>query len=415
MFLCGYSYVGAEGRVKDKNTEERSVTLPCRDVKYAEANTLPGWKVDWDQARDLYHQGKIGQALVQYELLLQRKGTVDEARWEYTTLLMQQERWQQAGKELDTLLTHEPGNQKFLFARAAVFLEEDLGEQAVKLYGQLYEKNPVGDEALEALAGLIAALDKQGNMDAQLPLLEQLLLRKPGDLSLIKQIAGLALDLGRSEKAMEVLRKPFEEYPRDIELLRLVARAQEILCDRDKAAGIWQQLVALVPDDPQANEWLATYYQKQGNIEMALIHVERQLKLDPGAVGLILVASRLHRQMKHLGQALDYQNFYLDLAPDDQRVREERDQTREVLASDLIALVEHRKVDLLWQDLEKVTGDRAGVYLKMADLLRTQGKEKELTEVLLLIHPYFPDNQQLHSELVSLLKAQGRVEELERL
>lgn len=415
IFLFCHFFVYAEGVAGNKSTEEQGGALPGRYITYARENTLPGWKVDWDQARDLYHQGKIGQALVQYELLLQKKSTVDEARWEYATLLVLKKRWQQAGKELDTLLGREPESQKFLFARAAVFLEEELGEQAVKLYGELYERNPDGDDGLKALAGLIAGLDKLGNREAQLPLLEELLLRKPGDLSLVKQIASLALGLGRAEKTLEILRKPLEEYPRDIELLRLVARAQERLCDRDQAAAAWQQLVALVPDDPQANEWLANYYQHEGNLEMALIHVERQLKLDPGAVELILVASRLHRQMKHFGQALDYLNFYLDLAHDDQEVIEERDQTREVLATDLIAHVEHRKVDLLWQDLEQVTSDRAGVYLKMADMLRTQGKEKDLTEVLLLIHQYYPDDRQLYRELVSLLKAQGRSGELEQL
>lgn len=415
FFLFCHSFVNAEGFAGKKSTGEQEVTLPDRDIKYVEENTLPGWKVDWDQARDLYRQGKIGQALVQYELLLQKKSTVDEARWEYTTLLMQQKRWQQAGKELDTLLAREPEKQKFLFARASVFLEEGLCEQAVKIYGQLYERDPVGDDALEALAGLIAALDKQGDREAQLPLLEQLLLRKSNDLSLVKQIASLALELGRAEKTIEILRNPLKEYPRDVELLRLVARAQDSLCNRDQAADAWQLLVALVPDDAQANQWLANYYQLKGNFEMALIHVERQLKLDPGDVELILVASRLHSQMNHLGQALDYQNFYLDLAPDDQKVIEERDQTREVLATDLIALVEHRKVDLLWQDLEQVTSDRAGVYLKMADLLRTQRKEKELTEVLLLIHQYYPDDRQLYLELASLLEGQERSDELEKL
>jgi len=38
-----------------------------------------------------------------------------------------------------------------------------------------------------------------------------------------------------------------------------------------------------------------------------------------------------------------------------------------------------------------------------------------LTEVLLLIHQYYPDDRQLYRELVSLLKAQGRSGELEQL
>lgn len=416
VLLISQSFVSA-GTSVDAKTGLLSpeTTVPDRDIQYSGKNVLPQWKIDWDQARALCRKGKIGQALVQYELLLQEKSTVDEARWEYASLLVREKRWQQAGKELDTLLVHDPGNRKYLLARARVSLQEGLTEQAIKQYGQLYEGRPAGADALEALTGLITALDKQGNKEAQLPLLEQLLLRKPGDLSLLKRTGSLSLELGQAGKTRDLLLKPLREHPDDVDLLRLLAHAEERLNNPGQAACFYQQLVALLPGDIQANSWLSKYYQALGNLEMALVHVRRQLKFDPGNADLILQAARLYDQMGRFGKALDYFYLYLELVPGNQDVIKQRNHTRKEMALNLIALVENRKVEQLWKDLQKMTSDREGVFQQLADWFREQDKQVELTEVLLLLYRQHPGDQQIYQELATLLEEQGRYNELEKL
>ena len=409
--LCA-SAIGAGEKNSSIKVES---SVPDRDVQYAENSKLPQWKVDWDQARALYRRGKVGQALVQYELLLQRKSTVDEARWEYASLLVQEKRWQQAADELDFLLARAPDKRKYLLARAKVSLEEGFAEQAVKQYGQLYEGSPSGDDALEALTGLVTALDKMGNREAQLPLLEQLLLRKPGELSLLKQIGKLALELGQPEKTREILREPLENNPEDVELLRLVAQAMEDLGDRDETAVYRQRIAVLVGDDVQTFQWLALYYQQEGDFDKALFYVERQLKIDPSVAGLILQAARLHDKTGHPGRALDYFSLYLDLVPDDQIVLAERDRIRRELAINLVTFIEKKRARQLWQDLSSITSDREGVYQQLAEWFRQNGKKAELTEVLLVLYRQHPDDRQLYQELVPLMESQGRADELEKM
>ncbi len=415
ILVQGASCGPALGADEKNAAETVESTVPDRDVQYAANSKVPQWKIDWDQARALYRSGKIGQALVQYELLLQRKSTVDEARWEYTGLLIQEKRWQQAGSELDTLLAREPDNRKYLLARARVSLEEGFAKQAVKQYGQLYDGSPSSDDALEALTGLVAALDKMGNREAQLPLLEQLLLRKPGDLSLVKQIGTLALEIGHPEKARDVLQKPLEDNPDDVELLRLTAQALDGLGDRDKSAEYWQRIITLNADDIQACQWLASYYQQQGDADTALFYIEHQLKKDPANVDLILQAAVLQDKTGHPGRALDYLSLYLDLVPNDQRVLLERTRIRKELATNLITFVQNKKAQQLWQDLRRITGDREGVYQQMAEWLRQHGKKEELTDVLLVLYRQHPDDRRLYRELVPLMQAQGRSYELEKL
>ncbi len=392
-----------------------SGAVPDHDIYYTNNKNIPQWKIDWDQARALYRKGKSGQALVQYELLLQKKSNIDEARWEYASILIQEKRWRQAGKELDTLLLHDSDNRKYILARAGVSLHEGRVEQAVRQYGELYGSNPESPDAVRALRGLIDALGYQGNKEAQLPLLELLLLRMPGDRRLLQRTGALALELGKPEKTRDLLEQAITEHPDDTQLIKLLARTETQLKNTGKAADYWQQLVALDPDDIQANTWLANYYLHKGNIAMTLIHVERQLKVDPINADLILQAARLHKRMGRPGKALDYFSLYLELVPDDPDVRHERDSTRKILSSSLIALVRGNRgdnIEQLWKDVGRMTSDREGVFMEMADRFRTDGKKRELTQVLLVLHRHLPADTHIYQELVPLLEAEGRMNEL---
>ena len=358
--------------------------VPDHDIQYARGITVPSWKKEWDRARDLYRRGKTGQALVQYELLLQKKKNIDEARWEFASVLIQQHRWSRAGKELDILVSHEPDNHKYLLARAGVALEEGHAEEAVKLYGLVYQENPEGRDGVDALTGLVEALDRQGNSKAELPLLETLLLRKPDEPVLIKRGAALALELGQPAKALTMLQKAARTRPDDIEVLRLLARTEERLGHGDLAAACWQKLVGRNPVDEKANSWLASYYEKAGNLSMALIHVERLLKSDPVNADLMLKAARLDRRLGRPGRALDYYMLYLELRPDDTLVRIERSQIRKGLAMELIALIDgsgQRNLERLWQDLARITRDRSGVFTSMAAWFRLHNRPMAAVEI----------------------------------
>ena len=389
--------------------------VPDHDIHYTGENNLPRWKIDWDRARELYRQGKAGQALVQYELLLQKKGNIDEARWEYASILIQHGRWRQAGKQLDILRTHDPDSHRYMLARAKVFLHTGPIDQAVKEYGELYESSPEGPDALKALRGLIDALGKQGNREAQLPLLELLLLRSPNDFSLVKRTGALALDLGKPVKAEDLLIKALDDHSDDAQLVKLLARTESALKKNEQAAQYWQQLVALKPDDIQANSWLTKYYLHKGNIGMALVHVERQLKVDPINADLILQAAHLHQRMGRPGKALDYLSLYLDLVPADIRVRQEREQIRAGLSAGLIALITEKggkNINRLWRDVGRMTRDRQGVFQHLADQLKADGKQRELAAVLRLLHGQRPLDRHMDRESVPLPGQEGDVDEL---
>ncbi len=365
--------------------------VPDRDVRYADRETLPDWKKDWDRARRLCRQGRVDQALVQYEILLRKKPTIDEARWEYVALLMQRKQWPQAARSLDLLLGRHPDNRKFLAARARVYLAAGDAARAVRLYGQLYEEDPSGNFGRQILEGYVKALGRSGNRQAQFLLLQQLLIRRPGDTTLLLEAARTALEINRPETAVDILRRANRPGPLQTDALRLLARTEEQLGRIGTAGRHWQELIALAPDDLQANQALVRYYLGQNNPRMALQHLEKVIRLDPGRSDFLVMAARLHQRLDQPGRALDYYGLYLQLQPDDTTARGEQAECRRQLADSLLSLVENGGAYQLWEDLGQITDDREGVYVAMASLLKQAGKSGARAAVLDVLCRQAPD------------------------
>ncbi len=379
--------------------------VPDRDILYRDTRA-PRWKETWDRARKLSRQGSYERALAQYRLLLAGKENVDEARWEYTSILLYLKRWQEAGEQLDILLRSDPENRRYLLARARVDLATGLVDQAVTIYGQLYEEEPAADDAAEALAGLIRSLEKQKKDVVVLPLLEQLILRRPDDPDLKIKAADLAARIGQPDKARDFLLGVLARHPRDVRVLRRLALLNERRWRPEEAATYWQLLLVNDPGDVQAHRHLARYFDRTDNRTEELRHVMVLLDIFPADTSLLKRAGELNLQTGRADRALDYFTWYLALRPDDRQVQEQREDARRELAANLLALVENAGTRMLWQDLVRVTTDRIGVYRAMADLLRRQGKKKELTEVLRIIHEQEPGDQAVAAELEGL--EQGR-------
>ena len=381
LVLAGSTPLWAAGRA-DGLLALSEPEVPRHDVRYKPGAELPRWKRDWDRARELYHAGQVEQSLVQYELLLQEKGSIDEARWEYTVLLMREKRWDDAARQLERLLERQPGNRDFLLAKARVALEGGNPKEAVRLYGQVYQEDPAGPGGLAALTGLVRALGQVGNREAQLLLLDQLMIRVPDDRSLLTLAGQTAYDLGRFDKAGQLFERVLRLDEKNRDALRFLARIKSRQERLHQAAIYWQRLVALLPDDREANQWLVSYYRDEKSPAMALVHVERLLSKEPSSRKLLLTAARLQRAAGHPGRALDYYCLYLDLVPSDSRVMAEREQLRAELARNLLSLAENGGAVQLWEDLARLTRDREGVYRSMADLLGRQHKEKERDDLL---------------------------------
>jgi len=403
-----------EKKIVKKSAKIQGANVPDHEVRY-EDNLSPEWKINWDLARKLYREKKYREALVQYELLLSQKESVDEARWEYATLLIRQERWQQAGEQIEKLMVNEPDNMEYRFAMAEVNTNTGKIDPAVELYKQLYILNFETPGIIRALEGLIKALEVKGDQREVLFYLEKLIALKPDKTELQIKLARLSLESDQPEKARIVLEKLEQSMPDNLSVLQLQASLQEKLGDRDAEAAYRQKLLSINPDDMEAHTMLQHYYMDKENWAMSLKHVEVLLKKTPTDAGILETAADLNIKMDRMDRALEYYDYLLALNPNNKTILQKKKDAQKTLAEDLVVLVEHNGSQQLWQDLVQVTSDRSGVYREIASLLRKKNNIDELIEVLTLICLEDPFDDEILAELTALLKEKGRDDELQVL
>lgn len=388
--------------------------VPARDVRYEETQS-PEWKANWDLARKLYREKKYREALVQYELLLSQKESVDEARWEYATLLLRQERWQHAGEQIEKLLANDPDNLEYLFAMAEVDMKTARIEDAIGRYQRLYIITAREQENIKALEGLIAALEAREMRREVQFYLEKLIALQPERSDLRLKLAGLALADGRFKVTGEILDRLEKDHPADLQVLRLQAALQRQLGNREAEACYHQKIIAVEPENTAAHAMLQQYYYDRQNWAMSLKHLEFLLKQTPQAPATLETAAELNVRLGRLDRALEYYDYLLTLNPANKDILEKKRKAQHELAGDLVVLVENDGSQMLWQDLVKVTSDRSGVYREIAGLLRASNNTDELIEVLTLICQEDPKDEQALSELADLLRQKGRDNELAAL
>ena len=417
LVLYGFESIAIkadEGAVNVSQQQNSPSDIPGHEIQY-EDDLSPEWKAKWVLARQLYREKKYREALVQYELLLSQKENIDEARWEYTTLLLHQERWQDAGEQLEHLLAGDPENVDYLFSLAEVRSKTGNINAALDLYRKLYEK--VKDKAVQekVLLGLIKELEEKGDKEEVIFYLEKLIALDPGNLEPKVKIARVLLDIGEYEKARDQLVQLEKQLPDDTAVVQMQAELYEALGEKELQAASLQKLVTLNPDDLLAQEKLYQYYRDRQEWAMSLKHLEVLLVKKPNDPVLLEDAAEANLKLDRLDRALEYYDYLLALNPNNKVILQKKKDAQVALAEDLVVLVENNGSEKLWQDLVQVTSDRVGVYRQIANLLRKKNNTDELIEVLTLICLEDPGDKDSLAELTDLLTQKGRGKDLEQL
>lgn len=416
VFLFGVMYQSSAIHAEEKSEavskkQDVKTNVPDREVEY-EDSLSPEWKKNWDLARELYRDKKYREALVQYEILLLQKENCDEARWEYVTLLIMQGRWNAAGEHLEKLLANDPDNPDYGFAMAEVNVHAGKLTEAENNYRALLAITDDKQKQIRALRGLTKVLEQEGNTAALTDSLEKLVTMQPEAIDAKIQLSGILSDTGDLEKARDILADLEQKYPDNTEVLRLMSMLYNKLGNREREADYRQKLISIDPGDTESHAILQKYYFEKENWAMSLKHLEILLAEKPNDVDLLEKAAALNRKLDRIDRTLEYYDAILSIQPNNKAIQEKKMEAQEILAQDLVVLVEHNGSQKLWQDLVQVTADRLGVYREIANILREKGNTEELMEVLTLICLEDPSDEKVLGELTSLMKETGQNEAL---
>ncbi len=362
---------------------------PARKI-IIEGQPVPEWRIIWEEARQQIRSGDYEKAVKRYQALLVIKTNLEEARWELARLQLHLRHLKAAAALLELLVEADPQRSAYLNALGLIMYAKGSYDRAIDLFGQAYRLGADADAGLYALTGLIDSLLKTGKKREALSLLEELFRRKPAAFEVRRTLALLAVELGAYEKARLHLAALADRQDAGPYILLQTARVHQRLGLANLAAAYWQRLLTREPADIEAHAALAVYYENAGRFKDALPHLLAQEREDPVNPVLLAEIGRIILMTGEPERALVYYERYLNLRPDDPEVIATVVKIQEGMAHDLVTKGEDDEALSLWKRLAKGASNRLAIYRAMADLLTSQGRDKELRPVLEVIHGLDP-------------------------
>lgn len=387
------------------NTNERKVVVE-------QTKNEPIWKKKWDSVRKLVRDQEFKQAAKGYGELLNMKSNIEEARWEYLQVLTRLEEWDTASALVDSLIEQNPLSIEYRLKAGEIALERKEFERAAKYFSWILSKSPNSPDGLTALEGVVDALQGLGRHEVLLPLMEQLYIRKPNNPDLLKQLASTAMAQGKMGKAADYFSILIDHFPVADRIIFQAANIYGQMKNKAKAAQYWEMYLEKHPEYIPFQKNLSDYYLSLNDRAKALPHLLFLLENDKRSEQLLLKIGRIYlHDLKRPDKALVFLQEYGGKNPENKAVQDEIAEIQTVLANDLISIVENDGAWMLWKDLAQLTPNRTAIYLSMVDLLDSLGKEKEMYEVLNIIHKHDPKNREALLSLAEVELRRNRIAE----
>lgn len=363
----------------------------------------PTWMQLWDKGRESARLGKLEEAAAIYRKLLQKKPNIEEALREYVLVLMNLEQWSEASIILHKLLEIDSESPQYQLYAGRVALRQQRYEQASTYFGQVYTLSPDGPDSVEALKGLVLAMQKLEDKELAYPLMEQLYLRVPKEEKNVRQLAQYSLDLGYIKKAQDFYRILLNEFGGEAQDFLAAAPLFEESDDLDMAVRCWRGYLESYSYYLPFHKKLSQYYLTHNQERLALPHLLVRLAHKENNSEILLQIGRIYLyQESRPDKALYFYEEYRKKNPRNKDVVSEIKRIQAVLANDLLVIVENEGAWPLWRDLARIAPSRLAIYSSMAEQLEKMGKKKELLEVLEIIHTHDPNDQKVSFKLAQL-------------
>ena len=364
---------------------------------------IPQWKILWDKAREEVRENRFLTASEFYNDLLELKPNIEEANWEFCQILLKNEDYSSAEKIIVFLVEKDPLRIDYLLTAGRITLQQKNYGLAIKYYGKVYELDPGGSHSTAALRGLIDSLKGKGNNESAFPLLEQLHVREPENVTRLHELARGAKSLGKITKAKVYYAKLLEMGPVDDRILFQASELFEDEVNKERVVSLWQEYVRRNPNYLPFRQKLVEFYLGKGDGLAALPHL---LVINDKVNDTDDLQRQIAEIYLHDGgrpdKALSYYEKYLLKNPDDQAVKSHIANIQSILANDFLSIVENDGAWQLWRDLMEVTPNPLGIYLEMVTLLESKRKLEELLEILLIISDHKPYDDEINYKIVGL-------------
>lgn len=243
----------------------------------------------WDVLKD--RRPRQAQAHYMLGVFYESSGSLDEALSEYDQALRLE-------KDIPFVHLH----------RGSVFIRKGDIKRAV---WELEQAKKLGPEELEPGFVLALLYTLQNYPDKASQEFEAVLKKaselEPGNISILKNLAGLYYQQKKLEEAVSACRLILKIDGKDFETLSLLGSLLEETGKRQEALDKFQEALKINPDYPQALNSLGYVYAQEGrNLEQAEILIKKALEFEPDNGAYVDSLGWVYFQKNDLDKAQDY-------------------------------------------------------------------------------------------------------------
>ncbi|BHH83319.1 tetratricopeptide repeat protein [Desulforhopalus sp. 52FAK] len=382
-------------------TPDREISV-VRNAPYS-----PDWKILWDGARNLAREGHLLLAADAYAQLFSIKPNIEEANWEYCKILLRIQSFPTASKIAALLLEKNPNKIEYLLVAGQSASHQGKYIEAERFFGLIFEKEPAGKYSDVALSGLAYSLRARGLKQLAFPLMQQLVARQPGNSVVINDLAKDAVELRKYDLARQLYRTLLQNNDAEDSLILQALPVFEQEGYEVERNALYLRYLKLHPNYLPFRLKLLAVNESAGQYEDVMTHLAYIIKYSNDKDEFLLKAAdvaqnKLNRQDK----ALDFLEQYRVLHPDETEVIALINEIQEVMAQDLLSIVQNGGAELLWNDLASIGPNRQLIFQRMAVLLESEQKKQPLIDVLEILHINNFNSSEISLQLALLLHDQ---------
>jgi tetratricopeptide (TPR) repeat protein len=142
---------------------------------------------------------------------------------------------------------------------------------------------PIGSDGLpvSALLAQAVALHRQGNLAAAEEIYERILRRRPDDFDALHFLGVAALQTGRAERGVDLIRRAIAQYAGDAPAYNNLAEGLKALHRLDEALAAYDRAIAFDPAYAEAHCNRGTALRSAGRPDEAIVSYDRAIALRP--------------------------------------------------------------------------------------------------------------------------------------
>jgi tetratricopeptide (TPR) repeat protein len=160
---------------------------------------------------------------------------------------------------------------------------------------------------------------KQGEKQKALSALEKASQCKNATVQTMIDHVELIKEINGTRNTRELITTISEKYPENVDVLKMLAKAQEECGDSTAAEQTAKRALLVNPEQPEMHLFLGEIQTKSGQLDQAIQHFSEAIAQNNGQMDGYLMLSKVYEQQREFTKAIETLNQAIDVNPGDTR------------------------------------------------------------------------------------------------